>query len=269
MKKLIRIVSLLLIIFLITGCEGSIFSGLPENETIESAEYDFIGRTTGSDTLHTQFRNVNPDGSFAWTQNGVISVVEDITSPYTINIFFDPLCGGCLFFNLETYEQIDEWVKDNKVTLFYHPLMFLHLNTPTGYSQRASAIIIGLAEFAPHMAGYFVEAILMPNFIFDRVTADISNSELFDLAKELGATQEQINLIIENIDYFADMTFLATDIFVNNSNSFGHLLSPDGAPFTPFVLVNNTGEISSMALSLQGECFLEELIKKFETLNED
>lgn len=203
---------------------------------------------------------VKPDGSFVVvkTEDGydVAPLVEDefkYESVVTITNFFDPLCGACIMFEDLTKDTVDELMKTGKVAIEFRPMMFLNDGSKNDYSSRASAYVIATAEHAPTKVYSFIKELLSSEFVgFDAdgnllpSVENIEDSKFEDLLTKLGVTEEELEQITTNKERYTAHTLLGTENFTTDKKY--EELSPEDYVFTPFVLVNKTGEFTAKAL---------------------
>lgn len=240
--KLTKQLSILLVILLaIVGCGNTV----PTEEPTE-----------GDEPTSLTLRYVSEMGAVRVGKEGVIKVGEDSVAPVTIDFFFDPVCEACAVYLDITGEEITKHIQDGLVELVFHPVSYLNDKTPDDYSNRAGAYFLAVAEFAPDKALDFVLSIVSADFRPDKPGADITNdSKFIQVLEDLELTYEQLDKVETNKENFVAPVIAATSDFLSADSSWIRLseaTDDNGVNFvyTPFILVNKSGELKEKALIL-------------------
>lgn len=203
--------------------------------------------------------NVAADGSFTIAHvDGEYTVVElgaDLGEDVVyIDDFFDPLCPACITFSEDTGARMGYLLRSQNVAVTYHPVMFLNDRSVGDYSARTAAFVVATAEHAPKLAFDFIKAVLTYDFIGSSgdmmrpQVEKVEDSEYLDLLKELGATEDQLEVIDTNKDKYIAHVVLGTEYFTEDKDLAA--LSPEADAngnqyvFTPYIIVNHGGNLS-------------------------
>lgn len=197
---------------------------------------------------------VSEDGSVRFGRQGAAVALErdeeDEVAPVTVDYFFDPACGPCALYADATRKIMTAEMNAGNVEVVYHPVAFLNSQTPDDFSNRAGAYILAVSEYAPEKASAFVSNVVTTDFIpktNDKTGIEETPDEKFiDIMKEIGMTEEQIQDVEDHKEHFVSLVIAATEDFTTNEKWVE--LSPAQGVFTPFVLVNKTGELENKAL---------------------
>lgn len=210
---------------------------------------------------------VTDNGTVRVGKGGAKMVNDDSVAPVTIDFFFDPSCEACSTYMDITNKDIGEYIEKGVVDVIYHPISYLNDKTPDDYSNRAGAYFLAVAEFAPDKVFDFVNTILSESFRPEKPGADITeDSKFVKVLEDLELTEEQIDKIETNKENFVSPIIAATNDFFSEKSGWLKLskaTNDDGDTylFTPFILVNKTGELSNSALELKSKDKLVEELK--------
>lgn len=129
--------------------------------------------------------------------NGVIRS-GDQNVDVTLDIYEDFLCPACGQFEAQYGEQITQAIEDGTIAVRFHLINFLDGNSGSGdYSTRAAAGAQCIAEtgdraaFSAYHSGLFAPGTQPPE---DR-SPDLSNEQLAEIAKTVGANDEAVACI--------------------------------------------------------------------------
>lgn len=235
MKKYTKFVATAVVAMLMIGCSST------PAKTFEGGEY------------------VSVDGTFLVGKDGALSVTDRTEAKVTIDDFFDPACGACVTYAGEAKEVFTNAIESGDVVVNYHPVMFLNGGQDGAhkdYSLNTAGYVLSVAEHAPKEAGKFVNLILDKE-VYEKLQADdFKQSEFIaELFEKLELTEEQIKLIEGDLEMFKQVAIKNTEDFTATDGKWMEFgpLDEEGNPqlFTPFILVNETGKLETMAQTLE------------------
>ena len=108
MKKVL-LATLLLFSILLVGCHN--------DKVVEQEKLD---------TRAEMFNNINEDGSFVLTKNGVQKEFSDNKHIKKVHYYFDVLCGDCQRVHKEAGEFLEENIKNGNIEIMYHPTLYIN-----------------------------------------------------------------------------------------------------------------------------------------------
>lgn len=203
-------------------------------------------------TIQKATKHVGTDVSFVVGKDGALKEGTDLKDKAIVDVYLDPLCPGCFFFENSTEELMEEQIKSGKVVVRYHPLMFLDANSTDKYSSRASAYLIGVADAAPDLADDFLRAIFTNHFYpTEENYRPTSNTDLDNLFKSIGGTEEQVKKVNDNLTKNMKSVYDKTLLVLKDKELSAK--SPTGQMYTPFVIPNAPGKTDANAISIQGD----------------
>lgn len=205
--------------------------------------------TTNSNTITAPTR-VSTKGSFVIGKNGVLKNTAKTNNKPIVDIYLDPLCPSCGFFDRQTSPFLSKKLKEGKILLRYHPLMFLDQGSTDEYSTRGSAFLMGVAEFAPKLTQKYVSAMYEKSFQPSEGPKykATSNAKLTNLFYGVGGTKTQAQSIHKYMKYFGELSYNTTRNVIKDKSLIKK--SPTGELYTPYVLINKAGQNSAHALVL-------------------
>lgn len=216
---------------------------------------------------HAETSRIASDGSFTVGAKGVLNTSEVNNKKPIVDIYLDPLCPSCGEFDRETGDYLTKQLKANKLTVRYHPLMFLDQGSTDEYSTRASSYLLGIAEYAPNLAQKFVSSMYSDSFQ-PKEGEDYkatTNKDLEKLFISIGGTTAQANKISASQKHYGTVTYKATVGVMKNNDLIKK--SPTGELYTPFVLVSKQGHNNSKALAIENGKMLSGLKAKIAEVN--
>lgn len=191
---------------------------------------------------------VNPNGSFVVNGNGAVKTKSVDKKRATLDVYFDPLCPSCGEFERASSDYLNQETKSGKLLIRYHPLMFLDQGSTDSYSSRASAYTLGVAEYAPKLAGKFVENLYAKNFQPQEGPGykPVSTEKISNMFLSIGGTKAQDKVIKANMKKFGMLSYKTTLRVMKDKELVKK--SPTGELFTPFVIPNAPGKTDGKAL---------------------
>lgn len=181
-----------------------------------------------------KYKYVTEDGKFTIGKDGVIPVADIKEDTPTVIIYSDPLCPACSIYDKEAFPYLMDQVNEGNINLQNVPLMFLDNNSVDKYSSRASAYLLGVAEYAPEIASKFIP-VLMENQPSEGDGEPTHTQDDFnEMFKSVGGNEEQISKINEVMGQNMDIVYKSTMQTVNSNEIIK--LSPTGSLYTPFVV---------------------------------
>lgn len=122
------------------------------------------------------------------------------TTPVTIDLYADALCPICGQFERQYGQQISQAVDEGKLTVNLHMLNFLDKGSfSQDYSSRAAGALLCVAQNQGSTPGlvlsYYTALFAEGTQPEEQGTTDLSNAQLADLAKGLGADDTTTNCI--------------------------------------------------------------------------
>lgn len=195
-----------------------------------------------------QFDRIAQDGSFTVSKKGASATASDKKA--IVDVYLDPMCPSCGDLEREMGKYLEEQVEKDNIQVRYHPLMFLdQASGKSHYSTRASAWILGVAQYAPELAQKYVNAIFSKSFQPDEANyQEIPNTKLRDLFLGVGGTKEQASKIMSAQPSLEKITYDTTMGVMRDKELPKH--SPTGELYTPFVMINKPGEYTAKALRI-------------------
>lgn len=202
-------------------------------------------------------------------KEGVIGSEENLESKVVVDFFFDPVCLSCAQYNDIIGSTMSNLIEKNEIGVVFHPVPYLNGQTPDDYSNRASAYMLSVAEYAPEKALSYIQTVLSEKFVPKNPTKDTTSDSKFIEAMELvGLTPEQIEKVEENKEGFVSAAIAAGKEFSDEDSKWTKFSTVknenlEQIVFTPFVLVNNNGKYENKSLELE-----EDLVIEFEEMIE-
>ncbi|QNG19350.1 DsbA family protein [Rhodococcus triatomae] len=167
-------------------------------------------------------------------ENGVVTLGQP-GAPNTVDIFEDPMCPYCAELEHRSGQELAQAVDEGRVEVRYHILSFLdRLSSSGDYSTRAAAASQCVAETGDAIAYSAFHARLFGSDFqpAENGSADHSNDELAQLARDAGATDEAASCIEAGT---------RVEQAATAAEAGRQALAQTGAQGTPTVIVN--GEI--------------------------
>ncbi len=210
-------------------------------------------KATGPSTELSQgHKFIAKDSSFLVGKDGTISPTTNIKDKAVVDVYLDPLCPGCAEFERTTGDYIAEKMKTGKLLVRYHPLMFLDSQSSDEYSSRASAYILGVAEYEPKLISKFMTAIFSKEFAPEEGSyVATSNAKFDELFTKIGGSESAKNSINAKLKTNMEKTYNATMAVMKSSDLKAK--SQTGQLFTPFVIPNAPGKYDADALMFSTE----------------
>jgi protein-disulfide isomerase len=160
-----------------------------------------------------------PPGTYVLT-------VGEASAPVTVDVYSDFMCPFCGQFERAQSEDIESLVKEGTIQLKLHPMAFLdQQSNGQKFSTRAANALVTVAMNEPDKTLAF-NAILFENQP-EEGTSGLSDTELIELAKQVGVTPETAELFKQQ--QYADWVAKATEA------AFA-----EGITGTPTVKINGT-----------------------------
>lgn len=242
---------ILTLILLLSACTKDNDSVDIEELDIEEVEIEISEEI--EDEINVSEIKVSKDGA-----------VKELNTPITIDFFFDPACLSCSIYNDEVSELINDKIESGDVGVIFHPVPFLNDNTPDDYSNRASAYILAVAEYAPDKTLTFIRNVLSESFRPEElVNENVPDSKFIKAMRDSGLTEDEIEKVEFNKDSFVSIAIAAGKEFTSENSKWINFspIEDNGEKviFTPFVLVNENGQHQNEALPLEGD-----LVKELE-----
>jgi protein-disulfide isomerase len=142
-----------------------------------------------------------------------------------IDLYEDPYCSGCKYFDLTTSGEIGDLVDQGEVAFFHHPVSFLdNASRFTHYSTRAANAWITVAEYDPEHYWAFVDSSYV-NGPDEQKGETRTNDEIAELARGVGVSDEAIAKIADG--EFTQWVVAATDLAtVEQADAEGQFSTP-------------------------------------------
>lgn len=172
------------------------------------------------------------------------------TTPVTIDLYADALCPICGQFERQYGQQIAQAVDQGKLTVNLHMLNFLDQGSfSKDYSSRAAGALLCVAQNQGSTPGlvlnYYTALFAEGTQPEEQGTADLTNAQLADLAKGLGANDTTTNCISSGASVATAQANAATSS-ATLKGIIGGVATPsvihDGKP----VNINSTSWLSSL-----------------------
>lgn len=229
---------------------------------------------------------VTDDGSFRIGQTGVLRVEGGATAPITTHLIFDPACPATLRYLINTLPEMSSLISQGEIELIIKPVPYLNDTTAADYSSRASAYILASAEYAPTKTLQFLSNLLTERFAPRNSEDVVQDSDFLALMRSSGFSESEINAIDKNKEFFVSRATLAAEEFVSEDSQYlqfstfkqtitklvedennpeGYEIEEEGpiSVYTPFVLINKTGELKQDALVFGQFYDLQALVNDF------
>lgn len=196
-------------------------------------------------------------------KDGVIGSKEVLEAEIVVDFFFDPACVSCAHYNDVVGPLMTELIEKKDIGVVFHPVPYLNEQTPDDYSNRASAYMFSVAEYAPEKALSYIQAVLNEDFIPENPGKDMTpDSKFVEAMKIAGLTSEEIEKVEENKEGFVSIAIAAGKEFIESDSKWVEFSSmknknEEKVVFTPFVLINNNGEYENSSLDLEGDLIFE------------
>lgn len=215
-------------------------------------------RKNTQDDFVTEFKNINTDGSFVVTKEGIKKTFSESNTVRKFIWYTDPFCGDCIRTHQNTKEAISKEISEGKLEIEFHPLNYLSHRSKNDYSVSVASYMIGIAEFEPTKIIPFMDAVYNKDFRnnLKEKTQEEVFSAIQDLAKSVNVSAGTIKKI--NHNYFVlEGVINKTSVNIRRYDKWKEL-SPkeDQTFFVPFIYNKAGGK------ALFGE---EEDTKKFVT----
>lgn len=162
--------------------------------------------------------------------HGIITVAKPgATGALVLDVYEDPLCPFCARFEAAYGAAIERAVDAGRLTVRYRMVTFLDPASPSGdYSTRAFAAMLALAKAAGSRPGLFLDfhtALFAPGVQpKERGTTDLSDTQLAELARRLGAPAQAAS------DIAGGATGLAATAAATNLAELGRVSPQPGTP---------------------------------------
>lgn len=200
-------------------------------------------------------------------KDGAVKKADKLSVPVVVDFFFDPVCLSCSKYNDVVGETMKNKINAEEIGVIFHPVPYLNDKSPDDYSNRASAYILSVAEYAPDKVLPFIQIVLSEKFRpenpADNSTSDNKFIEAMESAKLSG---DEIDKVEFNKDSFVSIAIAAGKEFSSDNSKwlkYSSVKDDNGEKviFTPFILINKSGSYESNSLPLEGD-----LIKEFEDI---
>lgn len=253
-NKFILMLLALFTIALLSACDTKETSTKNEsNEIIEQVEEE----------VDSEY--MTETGGVKIGKDGAIKRGEYLDVPVNVDFFFDPVCLSCAQYNDAIGLLIENKITQEEIGVTFHPVPYLNDQTPDDYSNRASAYILSVAEYAPDKVLKFIQTVLSVDFIPENPADENTSDQRFiEAMEDAGLTDDEIEKVEFNKDSFVSIAIAAGKEFSSENSrwiEFSPIENDEGQKviFTPFILINENGEHKNEALSLE-----KDLVKEFE-----
>lgn len=138
------------------------------------------------------------DGSsFYMNAQGEAVSAQAVSGKRVLDWFFEPCCPDCFLLDKDIDGHYDSFLNDKVVTRIY-PVSYIGKTTDTR-SYQAAAILLGVAEYEPKLAGKFMAEMMKPEFAYAQPEFEkpVNLTPLHDLLLKLGGKEETWKLIEE------------------------------------------------------------------------
>lgn len=196
-------------------------------------------------------------------KDGAIRRGEKIDAPVVIDFFFDPVCLSCSQYNDIVGEEMKDKILKKEIGVIFHPAPYLNDKSPDDYSNRASAYMLAVAEYAPDKILPFIQILLSEKFRPENPADDItSDNKFIEAMQDSSLTDDEIEKVEFNKDSFVSIAIAAGKEFSSDNSQwtkFSKVTDANGNKiiFTPFILVNKNGSSNSDSLNLEGDLIKE------------
>lgn len=214
-------------------------------------------------------RYIKDSGTIRIGQHGAIRIESETKAPITIDFFFDPVCKASAEYFEAVKDVLKVEIEAGNAELVVRPIPYLNEKTPDDYSNRASAYILAVAEYAPTKVFNFVAELVNLDFQPQNPATDSTDDVKFIRAMEkAGLGKTEIDKVDSNKENFVARSIVAaTDFFADDSKwtKFSVKTNENGDKmlYTPFVLVNQSGEykLDSIPMTLDPLDYLDKHIQ--------
>lgn len=259
-KKLILMLFTLLVLVLLASCNQ-------DNNSEEDKEDVNLNTEVESSEYMTE------TGGVKIGKDGAMKRGEDLNAPVVIDFFFDPVCLSCAQYNDAIGTLMENKILQKEIEVIFHPVPYLNDQTPDDYSNRTSAYILAVAEYAPDKVLPFIQTVLSESFVPDNPAEENTPDQRFIEAMEkVSLTEDEIEKVEFNKASFVSIAIAAGKEFSSENSrwtEFSPVEDEEGnkVAFTPFVLINENGKHENEALSLEDD-LTEEFDNMINNVNE-
>ena len=199
----------------------------------------FTPSTIQRNTETIAFTNINEDGTFVMTGDGV---VKEFTKEKNLKIhwYTDPYCPDCIRTHTKTDDFLRQELKDKKIEIMYHPLNFLSNKTITNYSLKSSAWIAGIADKSPNKVMDFMKK-LYDLEIRDSLKDSVEDEDFYKIALSIGVLRADTDFILTNMKSYKEAVNLGSNGLRTNKELTSK--TSDGRFFVPFIYEEGTNDV--------------------------
>lgn len=253
-KKLTLASALMLTMLTLGACANS--------NTSEKGSKDSTDKTEEVAKKH-DLKYVDENGIITIGEKGAVAVSDIKKDKPKITIYFDPMCPACSLYEHDAAPYLLEEAEKGEIYVQYAPMMFLDKASPDNYSSRASAYILGIAEYAPELVGKFIPKI-MENQPGEGTGESLAQADFNKFFKEVGGTEEQVDKINSAMKDNMTLSYNSTLTMFKDTNLLK--LSPTGELYTPFIVPSNKDGKQFKAVDLVQGQLLENTKKAVEEI---
>jgi hypothetical protein len=199
---------------------------------------------TDSHNGYSQYQKISNLGSVTLDKDGaLLDINKDKAQGLKIDLYIDPECPVCAILETQSQEFLNEYIKEGKINVTYHPIAIFDKKSTDEYSYRGSAYILGAYEYSTkEVADKFLHNIMNLDFRPKPGTNGLLEKTSDDKFKEAfikaGGKEEDWNQIIKSKDDLKKRVEADTREFSNNKNITKKSPLGEGRVFTPFILIN-------------------------------
>lgn len=203
----------------------------------------------------------------------VIKYNDKTNSKLTLDFFFDPVCPASSAYNNIINKELEQKIASGEIEINYRPVPYLNDKTIDDYSNRASAYILAVAEYAPGKVLEFINALLSDEFQPKETSVQLTDDYLLtEIMEKIKIDKDLISTIEENKENFVSLAIATAKDFADVDSRWLEFTSlqdenGNGIIYTPFVLINKTGYLDTKSLKVNVDNPNKELINTINKLS--
>lgn len=208
----------------------------------------------------TLFNNVK-EATFVINHDNEVVKTDNIPEQSKIIEWYsDPFCPSCVAFDDILSERLIEITQDNVVYIRFHLMGFLSPKSLDDYSNRASSLILGSAEFAPTIAVNFMHEIFDKDF-HPGLNEETSDDKFKEAFLKVGGNEEQWSKILEHQGELIKQVETATAKAFNDEDLLSKM--NNGRLVVPTVILGDSEKALDLTLEKDTERFVMKSIKSY------
>jgi protein-disulfide isomerase len=126
--------------------------------------------------------------------------------PVTVDLYVDLMCPICKAYEQQAGPVLDNYVKEGRITLVYHPLNILDDNSTTQYSTRAGAAVAAAADQGKLVQ--YLEALYKAQP--PEQSAGLTDAQLIEIGRSVGITSDQFANAVNSGKYRDWITYVTS-----------------------------------------------------------